>query len=56
VAIEQVSQALAEAERDLANPGSQAGFDALETTENKLRMVGSLLKLSQRPTDDALDF
>jgi hypothetical protein len=51
IAIEQAAQALEEAEHSLLNPRSQTGFDALELVESKLRAVGSLLKLSQRPSD-----
>lgn len=58
IAIEQAAQALEEAESHLLDPRSQVGFDALELVESKLRAVGSLLKLSQRPSErsQTLDF
>jgi len=58
IALDQVKQALKVAERELLDPGSHDGFEALETTETKLLAVASLLKLSQRPAHETqtLDF
>ncbi|KAJ1632822.1 hypothetical protein T492DRAFT_612204 [Pavlovales sp. CCMP2436] len=57
-AMEQLRSALELAEHSLLNPREQAGFDALESAESRLRTISSLLKFSQRPAEEtpSLDF
>jgi len=56
-AMEQAEQSLAEVDACLQNPRDQAGFDALENVETRLRLLNSLLKLTGGPQNPpTLDF
>lgn len=56
--IEQAERSLAEAREGVREPQSEAGFEALEGVETKLKLLDSLLKLSSGAAhaSDGLDF
>mmetsp|Transcript_21446 Transcript_21446/g.57659 ORF Transcript_21446/g.57659 Transcript_21446/m.57659 type:complete len:136 (+) Transcript_21446:13-420(+) len=59
-ALEQATRSLVSAERGVRDPRNQAGFDALEDVETRMRIMDSLLKLlASKSRDDGqqtLDF